>query len=168
MKPLFSSLCLAVLLVLSSPSGALQAEEDIAGQDSLGELALGRKDVQVIKLLGQPASKGKDVEWDAIGEWVQEWQYPAHGLALQMASKKKNGKKTIFSIAAGPGCPWATARNIRIGSPEAAVRKAYGPLEDKENTVAGESFVAGSLYGGVIFRFQRGKVSEIFIGALAE
>ena len=62
----------------------------------------------------------------------------------------------------------ATARGITIGSTEDAVKKAYGSVRDKENSEAGKTFVAGSIYGGVIFRFEGGKVSEIFIGASAE
>jgi hypothetical protein len=34
--------------------------------------------------------------------------------------------------------------------------------------VAGKTFVAGSVYGGVIFQFEKGREAEIFIGAAAE
>jgi hypothetical protein len=142
--------------------------EDLSGRESLGTLRLGLTGAEVMKALGKPSGKGKDVLWEAIGEWVQEWNYPAKGLALNMASGKKGGAKSLFSISASAGCTLATARGIRIGSTEAEVRKAYGAVEDRESSVRGESFVAGSLYGGVIFRFEKGRVSDIFIGAAAE
>ena len=43
--------------------------------------------------------------------------------------------------------------------PEAAVRKAYADVHDKEQSVPGETFVAGSIYGGAIFSFKDGKVT---------
>jgi hypothetical protein len=154
------------LFLLFSP--VLFADEDLSARVSLGKLRLGLSGAEVVKLLGKPSSTGKDVMWEAIGEWVQEWNYPAHGLSLNMASGKKGGAKSVFSISAFAGCTLATARGIRIGSNEGEVRKAYGAVEDKESSVRGASFVAGSLYGGVIFRFEKGRVSDIFIGAAAE
>lgn len=146
----------------------LPAEDDLSARESLGTLRLGLTGAEVIKVLGKPSGKNKDVMWEAIGEWVQEWNYPAKGLVLNMASGKKGGAKSTLSISAAAGCSLATARGIRIGSTEAEVRKAYGAVEDRESSVRGESFVAGSLYGGVVFRFEKGRVSEIFIGAAAE
>ena len=168
MKLILSFLCLVGLLFAGVISEPLRAEEDLSAKESLGALALGQKQDEVIKLLGKPVSKGKDVEWEAIGDWVQEWTFPDQGIMLNMASEKKGGRKTVFSITATSNCTLATARGIRIGSTEAAVRKAYGRQEDKEQSAPGKSFVAGSIYGGVIFHFSGGKVSEIFIGAAAE
>ena len=76
--------------------------------------------------------------------------------------------ETVSMIRATAGCTLATARGVKIGSTEAAVNKAYGKERDKESSKAGQSFVAGSLYEGVVFTFKDGKVSGIFIGAAAE
>lgn len=146
----------------------LHAGEVQVDQEAFGKLALGQKADEVVALLGKPESKGKDIMWEAIGEWVQEWRYPKQGLRLNMASEKKGGAKTVLMISASRGCEFATKRGVRIGSSEAEVRKAYGAVEDKEASVRGESFVAGSVYGGVIFHFEKGRVTEIFIGAAAE
>jgi hypothetical protein len=162
------SLLLTVLLCLGITLPTFGLEEDLAGQDSLGKLKLGLGADAVIKVLGKPASKGKDVEWEAIGEWVQEWKFPDQGIQLNMASEKKGGAKKVLMITATSPCKLATARGIALGGTEAAVKKAYGNVRDKENSVAGKTFVAGSIYGGVIFQFKDGKVSEIFIGAAAE
>lgn len=162
------SFLLAFLLCFGITLPAYSLEEDIAAEDSLGELKLGLKADEVLKILGKPASKGKDVEWEAIGEYVQEWNFPDQGIHLNMASLKKGGAKKILTITASAPSKLATARGITIGSPEAAVKKAYGNVRDKEQSVAGKTFVAGSIYGGVIFQFKGGKVSEIFIGAAAE
>ncbi len=156
---------LITLICIASPS-LLRAGEKPVEQEAFGKLTLGQAGEDILRILGKPESRGKDVDWEAIGEWVQEWKY--QGLTLFMASAKKRGAKTLLNVSASPGCTLTTARGIGIGSSEAAVRKAYGALEEKSESTRGETFVAGSIYGGVIFRFTGGKVTGIFIGAAAE
>lgn len=122
----------------------------------------------VEQALGKAESKGKNEEMGATGEWVQNWNYPAQGIELHMGSPKKNGAKTVSNIVATGKCALATSKGIKIGSTEAEVKKAYAKQQSKEESRAGETFVAGSIYGGVIFDFKKGKVSQIFIGAAAE
>lgn len=166
MKAIFR-LHLLLLAALCLGSGSLRAE-GMFENDSLGKLKLGQSSEAITKALGKPQSKGKDVEWEAIGEWVQEWHFPKHGLTLAMSSAKKGGPKTVLSITAEAPCEFATSRGIQIGSPEAAVAKAYRDVQNKEDGEAGKLFVAGSIYGGVMFHLEKGKVSQIFIGAAAE
>lgn len=87
--------CLSMLVTLclgisASPLVA-QEEKPFAG-DGLGKLALGQKAVAVREVLGKPETKGKDEHWEATGEWVQEWDYPAQGLTLKMAAEKEDGR----------------------------------------------------------------------------
>ncbi len=156
---LLAALCLGI--------GSLRAEQMFEG-DSLGSLKLGQSAEAVTKALGKPQSKGRDVEWEAIGEFVQEWRFPKQGLTLAMNSAKKGGAKTVLSITAEAPCELVTSRGIRIGSAEAAVAKAYRDVQNKEEGTAGELFVAGSIYGGVMFHIKDGKVAQIFVGASAE
>jgi hypothetical protein len=158
-----------LLLVLLSP-GIVSCQElqaDVSGE-GLGKLALDQKAVVVLELLGEPESKGENVLMEATGEWVQEWAFPACGLTLMMGSTEKGGKKTVWSITANEKCELATERGVRIGSSETEVKKAYGSEFDAEASRAGETVVAGSVYGGVIFEFEKGKVAGIFIGAAGE
>jgi hypothetical protein len=147
--------------------GSLRAQK-VLENESLGTLKLGQGTDAIVKALGKPASKGKDVEWEAIGEWVQEWHFPKQGLTLAMTSEKKGGAKTILSITAESPCQLATSRGIQIGSTEAKVAKAYRDVQNKEEGEPGKLFVAGSVYGGVMFHLAGGKVIQIFIGAAAE
>lgn len=147
---------------------ASAADESARDDEALGKLKLGQKAAEVTLLLGKPESTGKDTEWGATGEWVQEWRFQKQGLTLNMASGKKGGAKTVLSITATAPCQLATERGIHLGSTAAEVTKAYSDVKDKEHSKPGESFVAGSIYGGVIFTFAKGMVSEIFIGAAAE
>ena len=134
--------------------------------EAFGPLALGKSPAEVEKALGKPASMGKKVFQEATGTSVQEWKYPAAGLTVTMEWTGK--KPAVGAIRAEEGCKLATARGIKLGSTEAEVAKAYAKEREAETSKAGESFVAGSIYGGVIFSFKDGKVSGIFIGAGAE
>jgi hypothetical protein len=99
---------------------------------------------------------------------VQEWHFPKQGLTLAMSSEKKGGAKTILSITAEVPCELVTSRGIKIGSTWATLAKAYRDVQNKEEGEAGKLFVAGSVYGGVMFHLEAGKVTQIFIGAAAE
>jgi hypothetical protein len=57
-----------------------------------------------------------------------------------------------------------------VGDPYKAVKAAYHAYHDPEEQVDELSFVAGSIYSGVIFSFDSKleKVTEIFFGAAAE
>ena len=46
--------------------------------------------------------------------------------------------------------------------------KAYKRDRNEEESTPGSSFIAGSIYGGVIFQIENGKVSQIFLGAAGE
>lgn len=147
---------------------ALGADDQWLENEALGKIKLGRKAADLAGLLSKPDSTGKDSKWEATGEWVQEWRFKSQGLILNMASESKGGAKTVLTITAEAPSKLATARGIHIGSTIAEVTKAYGKVQDKEGSEPGKTFVAGSVYGGVIFTFTGGKVSRIFIGAAAE
>lgn len=105
-------MCLFVLATLIVP--ALHAEEKDVSSEMFGKLALGQSADAVSKLLGDPEAKGKNTLWEAIGEWVQDWKFPSQGLTLAMASEKKGGTKTVFSITASAGCSLVTTRGIKL------------------------------------------------------
>ena len=168
MKPNMQTITQYLTVIVALWAGSLLAQTGGQDNEGLGKLKLGQPAAKVIEVLGTPKSKGKDQLWEAIGEWVQDWEFPAQGLTIAMTSNDKGGAKTIHSLTAKSGCPLATARGIKVGSTEASARTAYQDVEDKEQPKREHTFVAGSIYGGVIFTFKAGKVSEIFIGAAAE
>ena len=90
------------------------------------------------------------------------------GISLGMVAKNKGGPLSIWSITITSPSKLQTQRGIRIGSTEAEVVKAYGRFRSAEDSRPGEFFVAGSIFGGVMFDFQQGRVKRIFIGAAAE
>jgi len=144
------------------------ATEAMLRTESLGGLRLGLPEKAVLKLLGPPAKRGELVFQEADGNYVQDWHYPDKGIDLWMsAGEKKSGVKTIAAITASAPCTFATRKGIKIGDAESAARKAYAEHVDREMSDPG-NLVVGSIYGGIIFNFTKGKVSGIFFGAAAE
>lgn len=143
--------------------------EGILGDEKIGELALGLAAAKVVALHGEPGSRGRDEMWEADGAYHQSWKWPQLGLELDMVSDRRKGDKKIGSITARAPSTLATAKGLTIGSPRAEVLKLYGKLRDPESTVDDATqFIAGSIYGGLMFTFAGGKVTEMFLGAAAE
>jgi hypothetical protein len=159
---------LVAIFAFTAFCNASGADDKWLESEALGKIKLGQKAADLTPLVGTPDSRGKETEWDAIGELVQEWRFKSHGLVLNMSSKSKGGAKSVLTITATAPCKLMTARGVHIGSTIADVTKAYAKVQDKEESIPGRTFVAGSTYGGVIFTFTDGVVSKIFIGAAAE
>ncbi|WP_147263411.1 hypothetical protein [Roseimicrobium gellanilyticum] len=167
----------AMLTMTTTPLPAQEASQDPAergfklmNEDSLGGLKLEMSAKDITALLGKPEKMGKDIEWEALGEYVQQWSWPKSGIVAEMVSEKKGGSKRVLMFTAQ--APWdaakKTAKGIGLGSTEAEVRAVYGSYEDKEMSKAGSVFIAGTVYGGLQFHFTKGKVTSIFYGASAE
>ena len=137
--------------------------------EGLGALHLGMLEKEVREFLGTPAKQTALTLQGADGLYVQEWRYPARGISLTMSTgETKKGAKTVVRFEAAAPCQLATRRGIKIGSAESAVRKAYAAIADRETPAAPGTFIAGSIFGGIIFNFADGKVSHILFGAGAE
>ena len=147
---------------------ALAADGFPYKKETIGKLHIGLSEKEVKPLIpGQPTI-GPEEWWGADGQYHQKWQYPEKGITLGLVSEKKGGLKSIESITITSPSPLHTQRGIGIGSLEPEVIKAYGRFRNAEDSKPGELFVAGSIYGGVLFNFHQGRVSSIFIGAAAE
>ncbi len=146
-----------------------EATEKLLKSESLGGLRLDLLEKEVIKLLGEPAKRGEVTLQEADGNYVQDWDFPEKGIEISMsAGETKTGPKKIFSFTASVPCKLATKAGITIGSAESAVREAYAGQVDRDTPASPESFIVGSIYGGIIFNLEDGKVSRIFFGAAAE
>lgn len=150
---------------------------NIMADGRIGGLRIGSSADEVTAIaeaekLGLPA-KGEDVVWEAIGQAVQTWKYAAGGLSVDMASDQPGGPKTVFSITLEGPSTLKTGEGIGIGSLKNDVVKAYEgfPTEagEAEGLFQGQDVhLVGSIYGGMVFTFNDGKVSRIFLGASAE
>ncbi|HMG06560.1 MAG TPA: hypothetical protein VK581_13955 [Chthoniobacterales bacterium] len=161
------SLCLLWVFAATLPVLAQDKAAQLMAGESLGGIKIGMAEKKLTDLLGQPKKKGQLKLTEATSEYDQTWFYPDKGLEITLSARSKTGAKTVTSFTASTGCGLTTTKGIKIGSAEADVRKAYGSFEDKEDA-SKNSFVAGSIYGGIIFTFKDKKVTRIFFGAAAE
>jgi hypothetical protein len=164
LKKCFASLVIVGLM----SSGAFAADEFPYAQELIGKLHIGLAEADVRQIIPGMPTRSAEKWWGADGQYHHEWHYADGGITLGMVSKTKGGLKSIESITITSPSLLQTQRNIRIGSTEAEVVKAYGRFRHAEDSKPGEIFVAGSIFGGIMFTFQQGRVSRIFIGAAAE
>lgn len=160
------SLMLLPVALLSSMS-ALADPPDLSVTERIGALRLSQSEADAKKAVTCPLTAGKETKWEADGSWHQDWHF-ACGVDLGMVSERKGGKKTVESIKISGHSDLKTSRGIGLGASEQDVTKAYGKEWSKEESQMPDLFVAGSLYGGVMFTFKGRHVSEIFVGAAAE
>jgi len=129
-------------------------------------LKLGTAQAKVLEKLGEPDFKDEDIEWGALGTYVQEWKYTSKGLSLQMESGEKGGKKDVLMITLTNSSYGKTSKMVSVGASEEEVKQAYPNFNRDFSSEKG--VVIGSIYGGVIYSLKNGKVNRIFIGAAAE
>jgi hypothetical protein len=141
---------------------------DLLDSERIGSLRLGLSESDVKKSTACALQHGPEQLWGADGAYHQIWRCDACGLRIGMVSEKSGAPKHVESITLIAPGSLATSRGIRIGSTEQAVKKAYRAEWNREESRQSGSFVAGSIYGGLLFDFQNGKVVQIFLGAAAE
>ena len=141
---------------------------ELMKSECFGQLKLDLTAAQVIEILGSPKTKGESNLWGADGLYHQDWYYPQQGITLNMASEKAQERQSVASIKLMSPSTLKTRRGIGIGDSYTKVMQAYKDEEERESSISSKSFVAGSIYGGLIFSFENGRVNEIFLGAAAE
>jgi hypothetical protein len=158
---------LAAALLAAGPAVADKHHFEFMNKERIGELRIGLPEAAVRRALpGQPQRTREKLQ-EADGRYVLWWKYPKQGIELLMGSDKKGAAKQIATISCRAPCALRTSRGIGIGSALADVQKAYAAEFNKEDSKDGV-FVAGSIYGGLIFDFKAGKVSAMFLGPAAE
>ena len=143
-------------------------EFSLLREEQIGTLRIDLPEQEVKKMIRCALKRGPEKLWGADGAYHQTWEYAGCGITLGMVSEKKGAPKSIESITLVSPSNLSTKRGIRIGSTEQEVMDAYKPYRNKEDSKSFNIFVAGSVYGGLMFNFQNGKVKRIFLGAAAE
>lgn len=136
------AIVLSAFLVL--PVGA---DTTIVGGKRAGDIRIGQPVSEAQKLLGKP-SRVNEAESDKKASMQF---YDARGMALLVDASKNVLGITVTSSS------YATAESIRVGTPEATVRKLYG---------AGLARGTGNVSypeRGISFSFQAGKVTHIYV-----
>jgi hypothetical protein len=138
------------------------------GEINLGPLHLGLTGDELVALYGEPATRQRLEEMGATGMWVGDWTWPKLGIVVQMGATSEKGPIAAEAFTVEAPFGEATDRGIKIGDPVAKVAKAYGDVYDPLGSRKDDLYVAGSLFGGILFRHEAGKVTSIFVGAAAE
>jgi len=169
---MFKRISISMALIVFMSGLSFSADEfTLMREERIGGLSIGMPEQELKQKLKKEINcvlkRGPERLWGADGLYHQKWEYAGCGLVIGMVSEKRGAPKSIDSIAVvGPG-GYATKRGIRIGSTKQEVMKAYKENWNKEESGEG-GFTAGSIYGGLIFDFKKGRVSRIFLGAGAE
>lgn len=160
-------LLMAIFLFIQMMPVAAQ-ESYFLDSEQIGGFSLGQSAKDVKNKLHCSLKQQEDILWEADGVYHQTWDCYESGISFDMVSNRKGGTKTIASITLSTPSTLKTKRGIQIGDAEQAVIAAYQKEKNAESSISGEIFVAGSVYGGLIFQFKNGRVESIFLGAGAE
>jgi len=159
---------------LASVGNAITVDAASAGRfgfaqtESIGGLHLGMTPKQFVGFLPCTVKKSEPVLWAGIGEIIQEWNYADCGIKLQLSASDNNTPQKISSIRVMAPSEFKTNRKIGIGSNFESVIDAYTEFADQADNQAGETFLAGSVYGGLLIKFEENRVISLFLGAGAE
>ncbi|MFN8240230.1 MAG: hypothetical protein U0X39_05695 [Bacteroidales bacterium] len=139
---------------------------EIMSKESLCGLRIGMNMKEAGPMLGPKSSETEAEISQVDGSKHKTVRYDTNGTEFDVIVNT-DGSETIYKITATAPSSFKTMKGIGIGSSIEEVRKAYEeyikPGESDENFI-----VAGTVYGGLMFRFENGKVTSIFIGAAAE
>ena len=159
-------------LASSAPTNILSGDDleefSLIRSESFGGLKLDMTIQEFEPLLPCTVVKGEPILWAGIGEIMQEWNYSDCGVKLQLSTVDPETPQIISSIIVRPPSEMETSRGIHIGSTEQEVTEAYADYLDEDYSVSGDTLVAGSIYGGLVFTFKDNLVESMFLGAGAE
>ncbi len=157
------------MLVLFVCNFSFSADEfTLLREERIGTLRIDLTEREVKKTIHCTLKRGPEELCGADGAYHQKWEYAGCGITLGLVSEKKGASKSVNSITLVSPGNLSTKRGIRIGSTKQEVMESYGLYWNKEDSKSFNIFVAGSIYGGLMFDFKNGKVSRIFLGAAAE
>lgn len=142
---------------------------DRLGDTSVGFLKQGLPAKVIWDKLGPTESSEEPFEEGASGDILAPWGWASQGVEANMLFPNPEADPSeVRDFTVKAPFQGKTARGIGIGSSEEEVRAAYADCIDPRAGSPGRMVVAGSVYGGMFFDIQDGKVSSIFVGAGAE
>ncbi|MDV6167596.1 hypothetical protein R1T16_04120 [Flavobacterium sp. DG1-102-2] len=140
---------------------------DFAKETIGGWLSIGTDEATVKEKLGTDFKTSINEYSQVTGYYEQEWLYEKQGIKIVMEAENPEAKKTVAQITVLAASKLKTSKNIGIGSAQKDILSAYhGHINTEEAT--DNTIIVGSIYEGLFFTLKNNKVSEIFIGAIAE
>ncbi len=158
--------------VTDESAAACTEDEDICRSDKVGSASIGWLEVglpvaEVERRLGKAPEVEEPFEEGATGFVLHGFRWPALGVWLS-ATPDAEGKLVVDQYSVKAPFEGMTEKGVGLGSSEDEVVKAYGDLIDPHSREPGVKLVVGSLYYGIFFTFENGRVVDIFGGRSAE
>lgn len=137
----------------------------LMGQEAIGPVRIGMSSDRVVKALGHPDSKSLSVVSEVDAKPHQRWFYKKQGLVLDMISE--SAKQKVDTVTVSAPSTLKTKRGVGIGANKDSVLTSYA-AEIDPSPADGQTIVAGTVYGGLIFGLEKGRVISLVLGAVAE
>ena len=134
-------------------------------KEAIGPVRIGARSDEVVKALGSPEAKSQTNVSEVDAKPHQQWTYAKQGVVLDMVTE--SGKQEVAMITVSAPSTLETKRGVGIGSSKDSVAKAYA-AEIDPSVVDPQSILAGTVYGGLGFSLEDGRVTSITLGAGAE
>jgi hypothetical protein len=156
-----SKTALAFLAVLTAATlvwpvaGAFAGKNTIYVNQGIGTARLKMKDSTAAKRIGKVAKKVRDGDYEKV-YWIWYFGKKSHGkyaVAMHVNDQHKVWAFWVYSTS------YVTAKKIRVGSTEAALKKAYGKSLAKRGRTC--YHLGGRT--GTDFWMKSGKVSQICV-----
>lgn len=143
--------------------------------ESIGGVELYLGEDVIVKMLGEADRKTEPEFNEATGVYLSEFEWDEPGLRVFFFSSEEGGERAANRVDTLANSKTSTLGGIKRGMTLEQVRTVYGALENAEegpipdDFATGDfTFVAGSIYGGLMIQFVGGKVDTMTLGAIAE
>jgi hypothetical protein len=152
--------------IINSVKDYLKLGTELMHQEKLDQLSLGLSAEGLSQILGNPSEESTPTLWGADGLTHKTIKYSKEGVELDLVQKADSSYSVNMITITAP-CKFKTLKGIGIDSDAQSIKSAYSDYIDIKE-LSESQIVAGSIYGGIVFRLENQKVKSIFIGASAE
>jgi len=132
--------------------------------EAIGPLHAGMTAKELTAALGAPRAKEPATKEEATGGWFTTWTW--RGASALLVANSKTGPWRARDVSVTAPSSYATKRGIRVGSTRVDVERLYPPPPG-DSQQDPDTYLVGSVYGGMLFSFANDRVSGISIGAFA-
>jgi hypothetical protein len=135
-------------------------------KESIGEIKCGLSREKIESIFGKPYITSVPVISELDGQLYENVEYTQKGISITYLVKQ-DSSRVVATYELWDFCNLQTSRNIGFDNSYEEVIKAYKGLINPIGSDS-ETVVVGSIYGGIVFSFERGKMIRIFVGESAD
>jgi hypothetical protein len=149
------------------PEPAEGDEFPLLREETFGALKVGMNVADLQAAVPGIKAKGKCESSEATGDATRVMLDKKAGVEAGVTCEGAKNLEVQWLKITAPS-ELESERGIAIGDSADEVKKLYGDVLSEEAEPTEESIIAGSIYGGLGFTFADAKVTEMFLGAMAE